>query len=432
MKLVAVFAQFCLLLGLVLAQERESPTCGSSNNGGLVGFTALTPHQLRAEIHEAVQETLSVALENFTEVGKEDRVLHLAAIGILQQTMEEVNVSLVQNMEETVRKLQDSLEVYIDRRLVEAVQNLTLAFRESLLTLDTSLSTGPLATPSNPPPSSPPPPHPGFSPSNPAESCLKVLDDLPTAPSGQYWLSDSSVNGAVSVYCDMMRTCGNLTGGWMRVANVDMTQPTQHCPGVFVEMTRPEPPQRLCVAGATGRGCFSHTFPTVGPSYSSVCGRILAYQDRTPNAFFPFHINTSLTIDDVYVDGISLMHGNPRFHIWTFAAALDETTGHLSGCGCSNIFMHAHASVPPYVAGNYFCDSGSRGNVDVTTLYSADPLWDGKGCGASSTCCSYNNPPWFFRELPSLTADGLEMRVCRDAGAVNENVPFEVVELYVR
>jgi len=42
-------------------------------------------------------------------------------------------------------------------------------------------------------------------------------------------------------------------------------------------------------------------------------------------AFNPYHLQQSRTIDDVYVDGISLTHGSsPRQHIWTFANALDE------------------------------------------------------------------------------------------------------------
>ena len=38
------------------------------------------------------------------------------------------------------------------------------------------------------------------------------------------------------------------------------------------------------------------------------------------------------TIDSNYVDGVSLTHGsNPRQHIWTFAAALDEFTNTFRG-----------------------------------------------------------------------------------------------------
>ena len=32
------------------------------------------------------------------------------------------------------------------------------------------------------------------------------------------------------VYCDMTRSCGGVTGGWMRVAELDMTGSSQQCP----------------------------------------------------------------------------------------------------------------------------------------------------------------------------------------------------------
>ena len=159
---------------------------------------------------------------------------------------------------------------------------------------------------------------------------------------------------------------------------------------------------------------------------------VVAYQESTPNGFFAFHINPSLTINDVYIDGISLTHGEPRQHVWSFVAALDETGTHLSACHCSNLHnIDNGATVPPFIGEHYFCDTGSRGTVSFQ-FYEEDPLWDGSGCGQSSSCCSYNDPPWFLRQLSSPTADGLEMRVCRDAAATNENTPFQVVELYVR
>ncbi len=42
------------------------------------------------------------------------------------------------------------------------------------------------------------------------------------------------------------------------------------------------------------------------------------------------------------------------------------------------------------------------------------PLWDGAGCGANSTCCSFNNPSWFLKEFGDSLTDDIEMRVCRN------------------
>ena len=58
-----------------------------------------------------------------------------------------------------------------------------------------------------------------------------------------------------------------------------------------------------------------------------------------------------------------------------------------------------------------------------------DPLWDGARCGRSSTCCSFNSPPWFMKQLSSSTSDDLELRVCRDQERIDEDVN---VELYVQ
>ncbi len=50
-----------------------------------------------------------------------------------------------------------------------------------------------------------------------------------------------------------------------------------------------------------------------------VCGKILAYQYNTPDAY-------SRSGDSNYVDGVSLTHSSPpRQHIWTFVAAWSET-----------------------------------------------------------------------------------------------------------
>jgi hypothetical protein len=43
---------------------------------------------------------------------------------------------------------------------------------------------------------------------------------------------------------------------------------------------------------------------------------------------------------------------------------------------------------------------------------------------------TFNNPPWFFRELPQPTTDDIEMRGCRDQEAGSEDIAIESVEIY--
>ena len=63
-------------------------------------------------------------------------------------------------------------------------------------------------------------------------------------------------------------------------------------------------------------------------------------------------------------------------------------------------------------------------------FYGDDPLWDGAGCGPLNTCCSFNRPPWFYKQLPHPTTSDIEMAVCRDFS--DEDIAIETVEIYVQ
>ena len=211
----------------------------------------------------------------------------------------------------------------------------------------------------------------------------------------------------------------------MRVANIDMTDPTQNCPAGFRLVTRTSAPLRTC-GRLESLGCYSTTFTTYGVQYSHVCGRVIAYQDKTPDGFI------SESIDSVYVDGISLTHGqSPRQHIWTFVGALDETNRDHANCPCTRSDVSYAGLLPSFVGQDYFCDTGSR-DTHEKIFYADDPLWDGRGCGELSTCCSFNNPPWFCKSLPQPTTDDIELRICGDQGTNDEDTPIEVVEIYIR
>ena len=274
-------------------------------------------------------------------------------------------------------------------------------------------------------------------------SCAAIMEKDPSAPSGYYWLR--SANGsAVRVFCDMTLTCKGVGGGWMQVIKLDMTNSSHQCPNgtrlrtdLFASHNK-----RLCGINFDGPGCSSTTFATHGIGYTQVCGKIIAYQDASNDAFGTYNIaRRSNNIDSDYVDGISLTHGqNPRKHIWTFAGALDEvgTFDLWKGyCPCINAQHPASSSQPPSFVGNdYFCDTGST-NRWARIFYPDDPLWDGAGCGPANTCCSFNNPPWFLKQLSCTTTDDIEMRMCRDQyphlnERIDEETPIEVIEIYVK
>jgi len=133
---------------------------------------------------------------------------------------------------------------------------------------------------------------------NPAPSCKYIEQG---SPSGYYWVQRSTGGYARQVYCNMNRQCCNSTGGWMRIADLNMTNPNHSCPQDFRTITSPK---RMC-GRQNGPRCVSTTFPVHGIQYQNVCGRSIGYQDNSPNAFDPYNNNRLITVDGTYLDGVS-------------------------------------------------------------------------------------------------------------------------------
>ena len=101
---------------------------------------------------------------------------------------------------------------------------------------------------------------------SPAASCSAISADC---PSGYYWVRSSS-GTAVQVYCDMDRVCGcSSTGGWTRIANLDMRNTSQQCPSAWALITTPT---RVCGRTTNSASCDSAVFATNGIQYSHICG----------------------------------------------------------------------------------------------------------------------------------------------------------------
>ena len=134
------------------------------------------------------------------------------------------------------------------------------------------------------------------------------------------------------------------------------------CPSGFTLLT--EPVRGCKQAPGQGPVCISAVFSSGGLSYSRVCGRVNGYQKGTTDAF---HLSAGLrTLEQSYVEGVSLTHGAPssRQHIWTFAAALYETTSPYNpnyNCPCTNTEEDWPFEVYSYVGNNYFCATGNPG-----------------------------------------------------------------------
>ena len=153
-------------------------------------------------------------------------------------------------------------------------------------------------------------------------SCLSIQHFFPYQSTSGYYNIRSSNGSVITAYCDMTRSCGGITGGWMRVAELDMTNTTTLCPDSLELMTIP---LRTCIAiDSDNPTCSSDMFSVDCVQYSKVCGKIRAYQRGSTNAFALRNPGIQ-SIDTCYVDGVSLTYGSfPRQHIWTFASAANE------------------------------------------------------------------------------------------------------------
>jgi len=223
--------------------------------------------------------------------------------------------------------------------------------------------------------------------------------------------------------------------GWTRVAYLNMMDSSAACPSNLTIYTSPV---RGCgQTSSAWDSCDSVLYP-VNVQYSNVCGRVLAYQKGSTEAFLDSINYETHTLDTSYVDGVSLTYGpqGSRHHIWTFAAAAYEQNANYTlkiNCPCTNTQLNFSHRVPEFIGNNYFCDTGNAGpDRNGSSYYTSDPLWDGQGCGHHSSCCQFNSPPWFQRELSQITSDDIEMRVCFTLDRADEDVIIYLVELYVR
>ena len=274
---------------------------------------------------------------------------------------------------------------------------------------------------------------PGRTAGNPATSCSAIPAG---SPSGYYWILPATGPPAVQVYCDFNRQCGcDGPSTWTRVAFLNMSDPDQNCPAGWENYNSP----RACGRGVNSRGgCASQLYSVHGQQYNRVCGRILGYQNSGVLAFGRFISGEAASLDSYYLDGVSLTYrsSSVRQHIWSFANA--RTQGSLLVpillCDCSGNSEWPFLSVlnNSFVGMDYFCDSGNSNERFISNqIYSDNPLWDGVGCNPSSSCCSFNNPPWFCKTLPQPITDDLEVRICHH-GANEVDILVELVELYVQ
>ncbi len=222
-------------------------------------------------------------------------------------------------------------------------------------------------------------------------SCA-ALKDL-NASSGYYTLP-SSTGVLTRVYCDMDMTCGNITGGWMRVADLDL----YNCPPGLRSQTVQG--NITCIKNEYGKGCTPVLYNTFGISYSKVCGEITGYGMKTLDGFFGRSNIQKDNLDDNYLDGISIQSG--ASHVWSFVAG-------RCAADCNN--------KPSFIGDDWICD-GRCVKHNCT-----GPLWDTLMCGRG-------NP--FLKTLSAPSKADIELRVCRDENRDNEDIAITDLRIYVQ
>ena len=80
---------------------------------------------------------------------------------------------------------------------------------------------------------------------------------------------------------------------------------------------------------------------------------------------------------------------------------------------------------------SYLCESGNY-RYSIGSIFHDDPLWDGDGCPEGNSCCTFNNPPHFTRQLPASTSDDIELRDCMYSPTSSSDTLIQFIELYVK
>ena len=228
-------------------------------------------------------------------------------------------------------------------------------------------------------------------------SCFNIARLNSCYASGNY-LVRSSTGVPRSVYCDMNRTFGGNSTGWMRVAELDVN----NCPpGLRHEITNSV---NSCVVVEDYAGCTEITYPLYNVTYTQITGQIRGYQIRSSDGFIFSNKSTPrprnfTDLNSNYLDGVSISTNGQ--HVWSFAA----------GCNCHNT-----NNKPTVIGQDYTCDGvRGQGNNEL--------LWASQQCGRNST--------WFYKVLPPATTD-IKVIICRDENRSNEDMAMKMVELYIQ
>ena len=160
-------------------------------------------------------------------------------------------------------------------------------------------------------------------------SCVDIYNNYPETGNedGYYPIINDQLQWT---FCNMTdiadgNVCAGFGGNWRRIALINISA-GDDCPTAWNKSSYNG--VSFCRFPNEHGGCFGALFPTNGVSYQHFCGRARAYRKGSPDGF-----NSQFSFNSVYVEGLSITHGNPRQHIWTYAA--DSLEYSCCNCHCS-------------------------------------------------------------------------------------------------
>ena len=234
--------------------------------------------------------------------------------------------------------------------------------------------------------------------SNLSSSCADILFHNLSSSSG-YYLVRSSTGQLTSVYCDMTRTCGNITGGWMRVAELDLDS----CPTGLISQSFNG--TRTCIRSEETPNCTSILYSSLNIQYSKICGRIRGYGVGSVDGFFGRTAQHSMVVTDNYLDGISIAINTD--HVWSFVA------GRCDSCVIKK---------PSFIDSDFTCDDNNP--ICSGEMLCGSILWNTNKCGKTT--------PVFYKQLSNNITTDINVKVCRNEARNNEDIAVTSIDLYIQ
>ena len=203
------------------------------------------------------------------------------------------------------------------------------------------------------------------------------------------------------------------------IGSLDIDLPGTSCPSPLHLKTFGS--NRLCEK-SIGAGCVSITISAGGQTYQKVRGRVAGYAYNSPDAFRRVGGAVS-NIDDSYVDGVSITHGNPRKHVWSYALANNLNSLYTCPAVGEDITKQ-----PAFVGSNFICVVANQ-----TVPMGQDKLFDAPMWTTLGNC--FGDCPddlTFCVTLDQPTSDDLEVRLCTDQDKFDEDVFIKSFDFYVQ